>query len=93
MEQLNIGWWFLILLGGITIFVFFGQTFIKVLKWSSYVILQFAIGSIILIFFNMIGQLIDIRLPLNLVTAFVVGILGLPGLFTLIIIKLFIIQF
>lgn len=87
MEELNIGWFFLMLIGGITIFVFFGQKIMKILELLWYVILQIAVGSLILFLFNLVGQFINLNIPLNLVTALFVGMLGVPGIATLSIIK------
>jgi len=87
LGELNIGWTFLFLIGGITIFVFFGQGFMKILKILWYGLMQVAIGALFLFIFNMLGQLIHLHMPINLITATIVGLLGLPGLATLAIIK------
>lgn len=90
MNELNIGWWFLILLGGIVVFVFFGQTFLKILKWGWSLILKVGIGFIVLFLINLVGQFVDFSIPLNFITASITGILGVPGLATLILIKILI---
>jgi len=90
--SLSIGWWFLILLGGVTVVTFFWQYISKFIKLSWYIILQLILGIVILFFFNIFGQLINTYIPLNIITAFVVGIFRIPGLIVLIIIKLFIIS-
>jgi len=79
------------MLVGITVFVFFGQSLFSLFKWGWHLVIQMAIGAFLLFSFNLFGQLIHIYLPLNLITSLFVGILGLPGLVTLVIIKAFII--
>lgn len=87
MAGLSIGWWVLILLGGISLFVFFGNNILKLVKVTGIGVLKIAIGLMILFFFNIFGQLISFQLPINLITGLTVGILGIPGLITLILIK------
>ncbi len=91
MAELNLGWLFLFMISGIILFVFFGNVLAKLLKNSWIIVLKITLGFIMLFFFNIFGQLIQFHIPLNIITAIVVGLLGIPGLFTLIIIKLFII--
>lgn len=45
------------------------------------------IGGIILLGINFIGNLVGFNIALNIVTALVVGILGLPGIILLVILK------
>ncbi len=88
---MNIGWWLFMLIGGSIFFVFFSQKIIPLFKWGWKLILQIVVGAFFLFFFNMFGQLIHVYIPLNLITALLVGILGIPGLTTLVLIKLVII--
>ncbi|MGD9677773.1 MAG: pro-sigmaK processing inhibitor BofA family protein [Vulcanibacillus sp.] len=90
--NLSIGWWFLILLGGVTVVTFFWQYISKLIKFGWYIILQVILGIVIIFFFNIFGQLINMYIPLNIITAFVAGIFRIPGLIILIIIKLSIIS-
>lgn len=46
------------------------------------------LGAAALIIVNLIGKLVSYHIALNVVTAVVVGILGLPGFILLIILKL-----
>lgn len=48
----------------------------KVLGW---LIKKFIIGSFALYFFNLVGNYFDMLVPLNIITAFLTGILGIPG--------------
>ncbi|OEF99647.1 hypothetical protein BHF71_08145 [Vulcanibacillus modesticaldus] len=91
MENLDILWWIAILFIGIVIIVFLGDRLIKIVKLGWIGILKIAVGAFLLYFFNIIGQIFNIYIPLNMITSSVVGFLGIPGLASLIIIKLFII--
>jgi len=93
MDEMNIGLIFLILLGGITVVVFFGQTLLKLSKIIWKASLHIIIGAIILFLFNLIGQLIQFEIPLNPITALIVGLLGIPGFISLLIIRIWIIPF
>lgn len=88
MYNLGIGWWFLILMVGILVIVLLGKHLLKIINLCWKLLLQIALGFIIIFFFNIIGQLTDFYLPLNIITASVAGILRLPGLIILIIIKI-----
>lgn len=46
------------------------------------------LGAAALIIVNLIGKLMNFHIALNLVTAIVVGILGIPGFILLIILRL-----
>ncbi len=46
------------------------------------------LGAVALIAVNLAGQLVHFHMSLNLVTAAVVGILGVPGFILLVILKL-----
>ncbi|WP_231633307.1 pro-sigmaK processing inhibitor BofA family protein [Numidum massiliense] len=63
----------------------------KPLKWIWLGLLYTAIGGIVLFLINLLGGLWDFHLPINPVTAFVTGVLGLPGLVCLTIVKLWIV--
>lgn len=58
---------------------FFGQGFIKLL-----------IGAILLFFLNVFGNQYGLHIPINLVTAAVSGLLGIPGLISLIAIQVWV---
>ncbi|MFV9511855.1 pro-sigmaK processing inhibitor BofA family protein [Tepidibacillus sp. LV47] len=87
----NMALWGLLLLIGILVVVFFGQTFIKVTKWVWYGILHMVVGGILIFFINLGGQFIQFHIPLNPITAMVIGIFGFPGLLAFLIIKFLII--
>ncbi len=45
------------------------------------------VGGILLVVFNVVGSIIGLTLGINLITALVVGFLGVPGLVMLIIVQ------
>ncbi len=45
------------------------------------------VGAVLLMVFNLLGALVGLSVGVNVVSALVVGILGLPGLITLLIIQ------
>ncbi|MFX3622523.1 MAG: pro-sigmaK processing inhibitor BofA family protein [Ectobacillus sp.] len=59
---------------------FLGKTFVKVI-----------VGAIILFVLNMAGAQVGLHIPINIVTASISGILGLPGLAALAVIQMYII--
>lgn len=67
------------------------QTGFKPVKWLIYGVLQVTVGAIILFFVNAVGQAFQLEIPINPITATVAGFLGIPGVCTLILIKLFIV--
>lgn len=46
------------------------------------------LGGLALIIINMVGQMVSFKISLNLVTAAVVGILGIPGFVLLTVLKI-----
>ena len=54
-------------------------------------IIHFVIGGFLLFFVNLFGTQFDFHIPFNLITVGVAGILGLPGVISLVCIKLFIV--
>lgn len=65
------------------------KSVIKPLRWVWYSLLYTAVGALVLFLLNLAGEWVDFRLPINPVTSFVTGVLGLPGLVCLVVIKLF----
>ena len=59
---------------------FIGTTFVKLL-----------IGALLLFFLNTLGNQFDVHVPINLITSAVSGLLGIPGLFALVAIEMWII--
>lgn len=60
----------------------------KPLKWLWFGILYTAVGAIALFLLNWVGGQWGFHLPINPVTAFITGTLGVPGLLCLVLVKL-----
>lgn len=62
---------------------------LKVFKWPLKILLNGIFGVVLLYIVNLIGGYFDFYIAINIVTALVAGILGIPGVAILIIYKLF----
>lgn len=71
---------------GIIVLIFLvGKVFLWPLKFVLKLVISSLIGGIIIFLINAIGLLI---IPLNILTAVIVGVLGVPGVILLIILSL-----
>ncbi len=70
---------------GLFVIFIFGNLLAKPLKIIGKLILNSIIGGALLVLINLIGPAIGIGVPVNIINAFIVGVLGLPGLVGLII--------
>lgn len=80
---LIIGAWIL----GILIVLALGKAFVVPMKLLLKLLLNGLIGGIAILVINLIGGLVGFTIPLNIVSAFIAGILGLPGIILLVILK------
>jgi inhibitor of the pro-sigma K processing machinery len=64
---------------------------IKPVRFLGNIAVKFVIGALMLFFVNAFGSFIDFYIPINPATAAVSGILGVPGVVLLILVKQFII--
>jgi inhibitor of the pro-sigma K processing machinery len=72
-----------------TIFLFFvGRVLTDPMKILLKLIYNGILGGLALILINLVGELFGFHIALNAVTAFVAGILGVPGVALLVIVKL-----
>ncbi|MFR0822704.1 MAG: pro-sigmaK processing inhibitor BofA family protein [Clostridia bacterium] len=72
------------------IFLFlFGRIFILPLKSILKLIGNSILGGLLLFVINLIGQMFSFHIGLNVLTAILVGLLGIPGAILLVILKLF----
>lgn len=78
----------LIIYGIIGILILF--IVLKVFKWPLKILLNGIFGVILLYIVNLIGGYFNFYIGINIVTALIAGILGIPGVAVLIIYKLFI---
>lgn len=73
------------------IFLFLiGKFFILPLKIIAKMIGNSILGAILIFIVNLIGGFYNFHIGLNIGTAFITGILGIPGVILLIILKIFI---
>jgi inhibitor of the pro-sigma K processing machinery len=77
----------LILYGVIGIVILF--ILLKILKWPIKILLNGIFGVILLYIVNLVGAGFNFYIGINVVTALIAGILGVPGVAALIIFKLF----
>jgi len=83
MEELSIGWWVIILIVSISLIAFFGNQLMKIFRLGWFFLVQIVIGSVFIFLFNVVGELINLYIPLNIFTSLTAGLLGIPGLITI----------
>jgi inhibitor of the pro-sigma K processing machinery len=91
-SKVNWSWWLAGGVGGLLVLMVVSRSLLQPLYWLWYGILYTCIGALILFVLNLAGEWIDFRLPINPVTAFIAGALGLPGVACLIVVKLFLVS-
>jgi inhibitor of the pro-sigma K processing machinery len=75
---------------GIMLLITASKSVARPIRWIGFAAMQVVIGAILLFFANLVGEMADFHIPINPVTAVLVGFLRLPGLAALIAIKLWI---
>lgn len=85
-------WFIPLLVVTVVFFTFFSKLVWKPVKWIGYVGVHLVIGGLLLFLFNIIGERIGMYIPINPATALIIGFLRLPGLMSLIAIKLLILN-
>lgn len=78
------------LLGGVIFLLLMLGAPIKPLRFVGQGLIKLIIGALFLFFLNAFGSMFDYQIPINLFTASVSGLLGIPGLIVLIAIEYFI---
>lgn len=68
-----------------------GKIFIVPIKWILKLVINSILGGILIWIINLIGGIWAFHIGLNAYTAILIGILGVPGVLLLILIKLLII--
>lgn len=76
---------FLAYTAGVMIVYFFGKMLILPLKVLLKFIFNSIVGGVILVMINFVGATINISLPVNIITAAITGVLGIPGILALLI--------
>lgn len=64
---------------GLFLIYILGKLLIVPLKWTGKMLLNSLLGGVLIILLNAVGGNFGIFLPLNILTAVITGILGLPG--------------
>jgi inhibitor of the pro-sigma K processing machinery len=75
------------LFAGLILIMFFIGAPIKPLRFVGQGIIKILIGALFLFFLNEFGTSLGVYVPINLVTASVSGILGIPGVLALVAIE------
>ncbi|KGX85647.1 pro-sigmaK processing inhibitor BofA family protein [Pontibacillus litoralis] len=77
-----------LLIGGLLIV----GTPLRPMKYIANGAIKVVIGVFILFFFNVFGASIGLHVPINVYTASVSGLLGIPGLMSLVAIQMFVVS-
>lgn len=75
---------------GIMIVFMISWIFVTPLKFLGRLILNSILGAVFLILFNLVAQYFNFYIGVNLVTAMMLGILGIPGFIAILLLKLLI---
>ncbi len=70
---------FLVYAAGMFIVYFFGRMMLVPLKKIAKLLVNSAIGGICLLAINAVGSSVGLSVPINVITAVITGLLGLPG--------------
>ncbi len=74
----------------IFLILIFGRLFLVPLKHIFKIILNSILGAIILYIINLIGSLFNFYIGINIFTCLTVGLLGIPGVICMVLIRLII---
>ncbi len=80
------------ILGGIIILLLVVGAPVRSMRWIGQVLVKVVVGALFLFFVNAFGTSLGLHIPINLTTASISGLLGLPGVAALIIIKMVILS-
>ena len=80
----------LVIFGCTVVLWIIGKIFSVPLKALFKLIINSVLGGLLIFIINLIGAVWNFHIGLNIVTAILVGILGIPGAVLLVILKLFI---
>ncbi|MDA5108861.1 MULTISPECIES: pro-sigmaK processing inhibitor BofA family protein [Brevibacillus] len=87
---MSTGWVIALIVTGLLLVIAASRSVMGPIRWAGFVAVQLVIGAVLLFFANLVGELADFHIPINPVTALLTGLLRLPGLAALIIIKLWV---
>jgi len=80
----------LIFIACIAILVVFGKSFAWPIKLITKLIINSALGTLLIFIINLVGTSFNFHIGLNVINSVIVGILGIPGGVLLILIKIFV---
>ncbi|KMK74443.1 pro-sigmaK processing inhibitor BofA family protein [Alkalihalobacillus pseudalcaliphilus] len=83
------GWIIGIILGLVLLLLLVGAP-VKPLRFIGQLSVRFIVGALLLFLINVVGSSFNFHIPINGVTASVSGILGVPGVVMLVLVKQFI---
>lgn len=78
------------IIGALILLLLIIGTPIKPIRFLGQGVIKILIGALLLFFLNAIGNQYGIHVPINFITSAVSGLLGLPGLFALVAIQMWI---
>jgi inhibitor of the pro-sigma K processing machinery len=78
------------IIGALILLLLFIGTPIKPIRFVGQGVIKIIIGALLLFFLNAIGNQYGLHVPINFVTSAVSGLLGIPGLFALVAIQMWI---
>jgi len=87
---MSVEWIIGLVIVGIMLLIAASKSVARPIRWIGFAAMQVVIGAILLFFANLIGEMASFHIPINPITAMLVGFLRLPGLAALIVIKLWI---
>jgi len=87
---MSVEWIIGLVIVGIMLLIAASKSVARPVRWIGFAVMQVVIGAILLFFANLIGEMASFHIPINPITAMLVGFLRLPGLAALIVIKLWI---
>ncbi|HEY8342605.1 MAG TPA: pro-sigmaK processing inhibitor BofA family protein [Calditerricola sp.] len=80
-------WGWALLAGLVAVLLVQARSFFTPLRWIGYAVVHVVVGALVIYFFNLFAEMADFRLPINPLTALVVGFGGVPGLVALVLLK------
>ena len=75
------------ILGGLILILLFVGAPLRPLRWIGQLCIKIIVGALLLFIVNAFGTSWDLHIPINFITSSISGILGIPGLVALVIIK------
>jgi len=74
---------------GLVVFLLLFGTALKPIRVAGRLAVKLLVGALLLFFLNIIGTNFGLHVPINAITTVVAGVLGIPGIAALAIIKSF----